>query len=360
MMRHTVFGLIALAIAPSALAADELVQSDIVRDNARFHFVQSRPGLVEYLRRRFPKPNPTEIGKNHRLVKTAFGRTLSHANKATVRLFRNERLLAMGAVVSRDGFILSKASQLTTRVSCRFWDGRDGQASVVAVDREHDLALLRTDMRVTRTVNWQSGGDAPVGTLVAATAGFGDVPLAVGVVSVATRAVRRQQGFLVGIVLGNDGETPRIRKVAPHTPAQRAGLKPGDVITRVNGRSVKTDREVIRLIRPLRPGNSVELEVSRGKQELTVRVELGRASDFQPLARLPSNQDLSRRQSGFPSVFQHDTVLQSNHCGGPLVNLDGHVVGINIARASRVASYGVPASVVVSVLDRLQVSSPRN
>ena len=40
-------------------------------------------------------------------------------------------------------------------------------------------------------------------------------------------------------------------------------------------------------------------------------------------------------------------------CGGPLVDLEGRVLGINIARAGRVESYALPASVVRETVDRL-------
>jgi serine protease Do len=63
---------------------------------------------------------------------------------------------------------------------------------------------------------------------------------------------------------------------------------------------------------------------------------------------------LSQRRAGFPSVLQHDTVLRPNECGGPLVDLDGRAVAVNIARAGRVASYAVPASVAISIVEELK------
>ena len=41
-------------------------------------------------------------------------------------------------------------------------------------------------------------------------------------------------------------------------------------------------------------------------------------------------------------------------CGGPLVNLDGKAVGLNIARADRVATYALPARLVKQSLDSLK------
>ena len=49
-------------------------------------------------------------------------------------------------------------------------------------------------------------------------------------------------------------------------------------------------------------------------------------------------------------ILQHDTVLAPNECGGPLIDLDGKTVGINIARAGRVETYAIPAETVAALL----------
>jgi S1-C subfamily serine protease len=59
---------------------------------------------------------------------------------------------------------------------------------------------------------------------------------------------------------------------------------------------------------------------------------------------------ISDRRAGFPIILQHDTVLQPKDCGGPLVDLDGHIIGINIARAGRVETYAIPAEAVQPLL----------
>jgi S1-C subfamily serine protease len=70
------------------------------------------------------------------------------------------------------------------------------------------------------------------------------------------------------------------------------------------------------------------------------------------------NGKVSARASGFPSVFQHDTVLSPNQCGGPLVDLEGKAVGLNIARAGRVSSYALPADIVVAAVDQMLKEIP--
>ena len=59
---------------------------------------------------------------------------------------------------------------------------------------------------------------------------------------------------------------------------------------------------------------------------------------------------VSGRRDGFPVVLQHDTVLKPADCGGPLVDLDGRAVGVNIARGGRVETYAVPSDVLMPKL----------
>src|SRR5690606_2816082 len=61
--------------------------------------------------------------------------------------------------------------------------------------------------------------------------------------------------------------------------------------------------------------------------------------------------NLSRRRDEFQAVYQHDTVLKPEDCGGPVVNLQGMAVGINIARAGRTETYVLPADLLSSVLE---------
>jgi len=59
---------------------------------------------------------------------------------------------------------------------------------------------------------------------------------------------------------------------------------------------------------------------------------------------------LSDRRDGFPEFFQHDTVIKPQDCGGPLVDLEGKAVGINIARAGRTESYAIPTESVLEMV----------
>lgn len=64
-----------------------------------------------------------------------------------------------------------------------------------------------------------------------------------------------------------------VESVDPGTPAEKAGLKAGDVITRVNGIPVTTAREIIGIVRQSGSRN-VSFTVVRHKKEVTLSLEL--------------------------------------------------------------------------------------
>lgn len=70
-----------------------------------------------------------------------------------------------------------------------------------------------------------------------------------------------------------------VRSVTANTPAQRAGLKAGDVVTKVNGIPVISPREIIGIVR-LSGKKTVSFTIVRNKKQLTLSVEIAEiASD---------------------------------------------------------------------------------
>ncbi|MGW3504470.1 trypsin-like peptidase domain-containing protein [Streptomyces globisporus] len=66
--------------------------------------------------------------------------------------------------------------------------------------------------------------------------------------------------------------------VAKDGPADKAGIKSGDVITQVEGQRVHSGEELIVKIRAHRPGDDLDLKLTRGGEERTVTLKLGSAS----------------------------------------------------------------------------------
>jgi serine protease Do len=66
-----------------------------------------------------------------------------------------------------------------------------------------------------------------------------------------------------------------VRTVAPNTPAEKAGLKAGDVVTKVSGTPVSSPREISGLVRA--GHKTVTFTVMRNHKEITLNVEIAAA-----------------------------------------------------------------------------------
>ena len=67
-------------------------------------------------------------------------------------------------------------------------------------------------------------------------------------------------------------------------PAQRAGLRAGDLVTAINGERVESTRELIRDVSSVNPGNTAHLRVRRQSQTLDITVTVGRRPPEAPQA----------------------------------------------------------------------------
>ncbi len=67
----------------------------------------------------------------------------------------------------------------------------------------------------------------------------------------------------------------RIDQVVAGSPAANAGLQPGDVITAVGGTAIDANHSLANLIQASKPGDTVNLSVTRGSQSLTINIVLG-------------------------------------------------------------------------------------
>lgn len=66
--------------------------------------------------------------------------------------------------------------------------------------------------------------------------------------------------------------------VTPGGPGAKAGIRPGDVITEVDGQRVHSGEELIVKIRAHRPGDRLDLALTRGGKDLSISLTLGSAS----------------------------------------------------------------------------------
>ncbi|MCA9105719.1 MAG: PDZ domain-containing protein [Planctomycetales bacterium] len=279
----------------------------------------------------------------------------SHGGSVVRLLDGSGRMRAFGTVVREDGLVISKASELVglESIQAESAEGK-GEAIVVGVNDRFDLALLHVDLDGLKPVQWTDGEPA-IGTLLVSPDPEGE-PFAVGVVSVAARPLVERGRAFMGVEPITVAQGVQIESVGTGSPADQAGLKIGDIVTRLDGEAIATHHQFANWIRRCRPGEEIVVDFIRGGNELSVTLTLiGVNSPFEMRGSHQEEMgaELSGRMSDFELVFQHDLPLWPEQCGSPVFDLEGRVVGLNIARGGRVRSYAIPSGKVAEIVEQL-------
>jgi S1-C subfamily serine protease len=80
----------------------------------------------------------------------------------------------------------------------------------------------------------------------------------------------------LGVQIADDDEGARLAEVLPGTPADEAGLQPGDLVTEAGGEPVESADDLRAAVESREPGDELELTIERDGDTRTVTVELGR------------------------------------------------------------------------------------
>ena len=87
-----------------------------------------------------------------------------------------------------------------------------------------------------------------------------------------------------------EGEGVLVNEVFDNDPAARSGIKPGDIITKVDGHPVETPNQLSRLIAGLPPGSTPVIELVRDGTRQEVPVSLSERRESPIVASLPPSQ----------------------------------------------------------------------
>lgn len=302
----------------------------------------------------------SELRMNGPIVMSAFEGQREVLQKSSAVIYDGRREAIYGTVVSADGLILTKASELAeiSELSVRVDRELYREVEKVAVDEEWDVALLKVEAKDLVAVRWAA--EEPVqGTWVVAngaTSRSRRRALA-GVVSANTREIPVGGGVALGVTLTADAGKLKIGEISEGSGAEDAGLKEGDVILSLDGKELKKRQELLKMLRDYEPGTMAKVVIRRGEEEMEIEVELKARAEFftDPMSRndMMSGR-FSKRRSGFPRVLQHDILGARSSVGGPILNLGGECVGLNIARANRAESFAVPAREAQELVEKLK------
>jgi len=144
-----------------------------------------------------------------------------------------------GGLYDRNGRVIGMVSAIAT--TGETWQGL-GFAEPAAILRMHIADLMR-DGRVRRGYLGTLVAPVPAGRWV------GDDPLAIG--------------------------GARLEALLPDSPAERSGLRAGDVISHANNEQLKDGPALLSYVAKTRPGDIVTLRGQRGDEQLEIEVTLG-------------------------------------------------------------------------------------
>ncbi len=293
---------------------------------------------------------------------------LSDAAKSTVVVWgkdRKVRALAYGTVVGNGTRILSKWSEIEPFADLLYvtsGDGMEAKVGVVGVFTDEDLVLLEVkDPGQVKDKLVPADfliSPLPLGRFLTAPQPSGK-PAAFGVVSVLDRNLRETDQAHLGVMADAEyrGDGVRIANVQPEYGAAEAGLRSGDVILKVDDRSISGLQELKNALTNKQPGDRVKILIESAGKERSVDVKLSNRPLLGQFSGGQLNQmeimggPVNRVRTGFSHVVQSDMQIRSNRVGGPVVDLQGRIVGITMARADRTRTYIMGS---VAVLDLLK------
>lgn len=264
-----------------------------------------------------------------------------------------------GVVVSADGDVLTKASEIreVKELSVTIDQTVYKEVQVAVIDPEWDVALLKVKASGLVPVVYAPTSAVPQGSWVMANGATSRTArrLLAGIVSAKPREIPAAGGAVLGVVL-NAAKKLEIEDVNEKGGAKEAGLQKGDRILALEGKKVTKIEEIAEILKERRDGSLVKVTYQRGKEEKTVEVRLmARAEMFteQMTRNDQMSGDFSRRRSGFPKVMQHDILGNSDTQGGPLLDMEGRCIGMNIARATRSESFAIPVEELRDLATRM-------
>src|SRR6476660_411238 len=85
----------------------------------------------------------------------------------------------------------------------------------------------------------------------------------------------------------NEGDGVLVNEVFEKNPAAAAGIKPGDILTRIDGIVIDTPNKLSRVVAGLPPGSTTKVEIVRDQQRLVLDVALVERRDHAVITSLP-------------------------------------------------------------------------
>jgi serine protease Do len=296
---------------------------------------------------------------------------VAQARESMLRVMDGKASCAYATVIDGAGHAVTKRSQLPRAgvgesVELESADGRAFTARVVATDAAMDLAFLGIDHCTLPPIQWRTNQRLVPGQALL-TPRLGKGTPALGFAAIESRQSERDPLSMPYLGVRTEPATKEERKAAqceaalrvvevvPDSGASAAGVALGDLILSIDGKELDGRSGLRRVIVEHAPGDVVRLAVLRGEQrlELDATLRLRSSSEGSQESRRGNTMTpISGVSSGFGEVLAHDAIVWPEQCGGPVLDLDGRAVGLNIARFDRTATHALGAKRVMKSAEK--------
>ena len=148
-----------------------------------------------------------------------------------------------------------------------------------------------------------------------------------------------------------------IADVVKDSPAEKGGMKPGDVVVALNGKPVSDNSQLTRDVGVIPPGNTVKLDIIREGKQRTVEVKLAERPDEKDQGgRTPSKGGQDKEQGDLLGLSVQDVTPQLARQSQVDPATKGAVV-VDVAPDSPAADAGLEPGDVVLEVNRRAVAS---
>jgi serine protease Do len=294
--------------------------------------------------------------------------------KCSAVIYNKRDEIAYGVVISKDGYILTKASEILGADGLNVTNSKDPKITVteapknpdaepvklsarvdkelyedvkiIATDEKWDLALIKVDAQDLTPAEFAPDSKLEQGSWVVVNGVTNRTKrrVLVGIISANAREIPVAGGAGLGVVLENAKDKLEVKEVSEGSGAKAAGVEVGDLIVALDGKKIAKFEELAEILKDKKVGDEVKLTVKRKGKDIDLTVKLAARGEMmnQPDRNDQMSGDFSKRRSGFPRVIQHDVLGNTDTMGGPVLDLNGRLVGMNIARANRCETYAIP------------------
>jgi serine protease Do len=148
-----------------------------------------------------------------------------------------------------------------------------------------------------------------------------------------------------------------IADVVKDSPAEKSGIKPGDVVVGLNGKPVNDNNQLTRDVGVIPPGSHVKLDVVREGKQRTVDVKLAeRPDEKEQAARSPSTEGQDKEQGDLLGLSVQDVTPQLARRSQVDASTKGAVV-VDVASDSPASDAGFEPGDLIVEVNRRPVAS---